>query len=63
MPTTSQDKAFAEEMKDQIDEIKMSSTALDAAISWIGDNLNPDDVFSEKQLQSWAENNGYAEKE
>jgi len=63
MPTNSQDKSFADEMKDLIDEIKMSATTLDRAIEWMADNLSPDDVFSEKQLKHWAESNGYVEKE
>lgn len=56
MPTGSQDRAFAEAMKDSIDEIKMSSATLDTAIEWIQDNLNPDDVFSEKDILAYAQN-------
>lgn len=62
MPTNSQDKAFAEVMKDQIDEIKISHSSLDEAISWIGSNLQPDDVFSIADLESWAEDNGYVKE-
>ena len=32
---------------------------LDNAIEWFRDNLNPEDVFSNDQLSSWAEKNGY----
>ena len=32
---------------------------LDTAVVWIGDNLVPDDVFSEDQLEAWAEDNGF----
>ena len=32
---------------------------LQEAINWIGSNLEPEDVFSEKQLEEWAENNDY----
>jgi len=65
MPTGTQDKQFAEEMAASVDEttVKMSNSALDNAISWIQDNLEPDDVFSEKKLQEWAEENGYEPKE
>lgn len=59
MPSTNQDRAFAEAMSQQIDEVKISATALDEAIDWITGNLSPDDVFSEKALSDWAENNGY----
>ena len=63
MATLSQHKAFAEEMQNQVDEITMSNSTLDAAIEWICGNLFPEEVFSEKDLKTWAENNGYAEKE
>jgi len=33
---------------------------LDVAVVWIGDNLAPDDVFSERLLEEWAEDNGYS---
>lgn len=29
------------------------------AVGWIGMNYNPEDVFSEKQLESWAALNGF----
>lgn len=63
MPTTRQDQDFAGVMSGEIDEVKISKTALDSAIAWIGDNLVPDDIFSERQLSSWAESNNYAKKE
>ena len=62
MPTTNQDKSFAEEMAANLDELKMSNTTLDNAIAWIGNELEPDDVFSEKQLSAWAESNGYVKE-
>ena len=36
---------------------------LDEAISWIQDNLNPDDVFSDDDLEGWATDNGFVEEE
>ncbi len=64
MPTGNQDKLFAEEMAASVDEttVKMSSSSLDNAISWIQDNLDPDDVFTKGQLIEWAENNGYVKE-
>ena len=59
MPTQREDSEFADVMKDSVDEVKMSSTALDNAIDWISSNLNPDEVFDEKQLKEWAESNSY----
>ena len=62
MPTGTQDKAFAELMKDQIDEVKISHSALDEAIDWVSRNLSPEDVFSAKELEAWAENNGFTKE-
>ena len=62
MPTGTQDKSFAELMKDSIDEVKMSTSSLDNAIEWIGENLQPEDVFSEKELERWAESNGFVKE-
>lgn len=59
MATNRQETDFAQVMKDSVDEVKMSSTSLDNAIEWIQSQLDPDDVFTEKQLSNWAESNGY----
>ena len=62
MPTSKEDQSFADVMKDSVDEVKISNTALDNAIDWIGNNLNPDEVFSESDLGEWAEKNGYTKE-
>lgn len=59
MPTSREDSEFAEVMRDSVDEVKMSSSSLDNAIDWISNHMNPDEIFSEKQLKEWAESNGY----
>ena len=59
MPTGREDSEFAEVMRDSVDEVKMSSSSLDNAIDWISNHMNPDEIFSEKQLKEWAESNGY----
>lgn len=59
MPTQAQDKGFAEEMRDSVDEIRMANGTLDNAIAWISKNLDPGEVFSDKDLAGWAESNGY----
>ena len=53
MTSAKEDREFITEM--------ISSTLLEDAMAWIGMNLNPEDVFSEGDLASWAENNGYTE--
>lgn len=32
------------------------------AILWMQQNLEPEDIFSEKQLSNWAEANGYTKE-
>lgn len=61
MPTGHQDRSFAEEMSSCVEssEVKMQNSTLDSAIQWIQSNLSPDEVFSVKELQEWAESNGY----
>lgn len=63
MATNRQELDFAEVMRDSVDEIKMSTVTLDNAIDWIADQLDPDDVFSEKKLEQWAESNGYKKED
>jgi len=53
MTSAKEDREFITEM--------ISSTLLEDAMAWIGMNLNPEDVFSEGDLASWAESNGYEE--
>lgn len=62
MPSGTQDKKFAELMRDQVDEVKISHAALDEAITWIADNLEPDDVFPNNQLERLAESNGFVKE-
>lgn len=62
MPTQREDSEFAEVMRDSVDEVKMSSSSLDNAIDWISNHMNPDEIFSEKQLKEWAESNGYTKE-
>lgn len=37
----------------------ISRDMLSDAIEWIAKNLNPQDVFDDSDLDSWAEDNGY----
>ncbi len=36
----------------------ISDCLLEEAIDWIQTNMNPEDVFSEDDLSTWADNNG-----
>lgn len=56
MPTQQQDFSFSNAMQEHID---ISLKSLDSAIQWMQQNLEPEDIFSEKQLSHWAEANGY----
>lgn len=35
---------------------------LDEAISWIQSNMEPEDVFSEEQLEAWARDCGFTQE-
>ena len=61
MSTSAQDKAFNSDMEGQL-EIVIANSALENAMQWIGDNMNPGDVFSTKDLENWAESNGYTKE-
>lgn len=51
--TVRQDKAFIAEV------ISIPDDLLEKSIDWIRDNLSPEEVFSDKQLNDWAEQNGF----
>ena len=38
---------------------RFGSSFLDQISEWIGDNLEPDEVFTIDQLRDWAKENGY----
>ena len=38
-------------------------TTLDDAIEWIKENLDPNDVFNDRELIEWALDHGFVEKE
>jgi len=50
---------FSQQNNENFIEAILNQDLLDVAVVWIGDNLVPDDVFSEDQLEAWAEDNGY----
>lgn len=58
--TAREDQDFADEMQSNI---VVSKKALGYAIDWIAANLTPGDVFSDKDLEAWAEANGYTKEE
>lgn len=47
MTTSSQDRAFLESL--------IPSSLLEQAIEWIKNNMSPEDVFNDQDLQTWAE--------
>lgn len=55
MTTVRQDQDFIAEV------INIPDDLLEKSIDWIRDNLSPEEVFSEKQLNDWAERNGFVE--
>jgi len=57
--TSKQDREFL----DDVFEFLRNDGLLEKTIDWIAGNLNPDDVFSERDLKSWADENGYVKSE
>jgi len=55
MPTPSENEHFIREV--------IGNDALEDAVEWIGQNLDPADVFSYSQLEEWALDNGFAMEE
>ena len=50
--TIMQDRAFLNTI--------IPSSLLEDAIDWIANNMSPEDIFSEEQLKSWAEDHGFS---
>lgn len=55
MPTEQKEINFSAHIADHV-STTINNSALDEAITWIGDNLDPDDVFTEKKLLDFARN-------
>lgn len=55
MSTTTQDRDF----KKAIVMDNLPDSMLDEAIQWIASNFTPEDIFDKKQLERWAEGEGY----
>ena len=55
MTTRKQDEDFIADL--------INPSLLDAAIEWIGNNLAPETVFKDTDLDIWATDNGYIKKE
>jgi hypothetical protein len=53
--TVSQDNNFLKAI--------LPSDLLESSIDWISKNMEPSDVFSENELEAWAEANGYVKEE
>ena len=51
---------FSPNLNNNFIDAVVQQDLLDVAVVWIGDNLAPDDVFSERLLEEWAEDNGYS---
>ena len=66
MTTDKQDKAFAGAISETITSILCGGEygiLLESAIEWIQRNLQPEDVFSTKELTAWARESGYVERD
>jgi hypothetical protein len=54
---------FSQNTNNNFIDAVVQQDLLDVAVVWIGDNLAPDDVFSERILEEWAEDNGYRRRD
>lgn len=45
--------------KNFAEEVLMADTLLGEAVDWISNNLNPEEVFEQEALHSWALDNDY----
>lgn len=52
----------ASENANFIDNV-IENSLLENSIEWIGNNMAPEDVFEPKDLENWAEGNGYVKGE
>lgn len=54
-----QDNAFLQEV---ITPAMRKQNILEEVIDWIGNNITPDQVYTESQLKAWAEREGYTKE-
>jgi hypothetical protein len=40
----------------------IGDSILEPAIEWIASNMDPEEVFDDRKLETWAENNGYVKE-
>lgn len=59
MATTKQDRQFKDFVVENVISANLPSSTLDDILDWIRENVDPDQVFTEKQMDAWAESNGY----
>ena len=51
------------EFSDMAFEFLRNDGLLEVAIAWIAGNMNPENVFPERDLATWADENGYVKSE
>jgi hypothetical protein len=50
------------ELAQSVAETLQLEDVMDELIHQISEHLNPEDVFSESELENWAESNGYEKR-
>lgn len=53
-----QDRDYSEMINGTV-TVSIPLSILEDSVEWIKKNMEPEDVFSEDQLSTWAKNNGY----
>lgn len=63
MPTKNQQREFNDLMESEMTRaLVFDASTLDAITEWIEKNLDPEDVFTDEQLEKWATDNGYVKQ-
>lgn len=63
MANYSDNKEFIKTIITPLTEPSLPTDLLDQVIEWITYKFYPEDIFSKKDLQKWAEENGYVKSE
>lgn len=62
MSTSKQERNFKDFVVENFISSNLPGSLLDDCLDWVRDNLQADDVFPEKELERWAEANGYTKE-
>lgn len=50
-------------LDDMMNSVEAAIDLQGVLVEWMKDNLEPDDIFTDSQLEQWSEKNGYTKEE